>query len=48
MEQWKQITYAPNYEISSYGNIRNNTRNGRLIRINYERLRKIIHALDPI
>ena len=40
MEQWKQITYAPNYEISSYGNIRNNTRNGRLIRINYERLRK--------
>ena len=23
MEQWKQITFAPKYEVSNYGNIRN-------------------------
>ena len=40
MEQWKQVEYAPSYEVSSYGNIRNNKRDGKLLRINYERLKK--------
>lgn len=40
METWKQISYAPNYEVSSHGNIRNNKRGGKLLRINFERLRK--------
>ena len=38
-EIWKIITYAPNYEISNMGNIKNIKRN-RLITINYERLKK--------
>lgn len=38
-EIWKIITYAPNYEISNMGNIKNIKRN-RFITVNYERLKK--------
>jgi hypothetical protein len=38
-EIWKQISYAPNYEISTFGNIKNIKRN-KLITINYERLKR--------
>jgi len=38
-ELWKKIVYAPNYEISNMGNIKNIKRN-KLIRINYEKLKK--------
>lgn len=38
-EIWKTVQYAPNYEISSLGNIRNKKTN-RLLTINYERLKK--------
>ena len=38
-EIWKVITYAPNYEVSDFGNIRNiNTQ--KVLLINYERLKK--------
>lgn len=38
-EIWKTILYAPNYEISNLGNIKNKKTN-RLLTINYERLKK--------
>jgi len=38
-EIWKTIKYAPNYEISNLGNIKNKKTN-RLLTINYERLKK--------
>jgi len=38
-EEWKQISYAPNYEISNLGNIKN-TKTNKLITINYIRLKK--------
>ena len=38
-EDWKQITYAPNYEVSNMARIRNTKRNN-VIFINYERLKK--------
>lgn len=38
-EEWKQITYAPNYDISNFGNIKNR-KTGRCITINYARLKK--------
>ena len=39
VEIWKTITYAPNYEVSNLGNIKNKKTN-KLININYERLKK--------
>jgi len=39
VEIWKRISYAPSYEISNLGNIKNSKRN-KLITINYERLKK--------
>ena len=38
-EIWKTVKYAPNYEISNLGNIKNKKTN-RLLTINYERLKK--------
>ena len=38
-EIWKTIKYAPNYEISNFGNIKNK-KTSRLLTINYERLKK--------
>lgn len=38
-EIWKTVQYAPNYEISNLGNIKNKKTN-RLLTINYERLKK--------
>ena len=38
-EIWKTIKYAPNYEISNFGNIKNKKTN-KLLTINYERLKK--------
>ena len=38
-EIWKKITYAPNYEISNLGNIKN-IKSNKLITVNYERLKK--------
>jgi len=38
-EIWKTITYAPNYEVSNLGNIKNKKKN-KCITINYERLKK--------
>jgi hypothetical protein len=38
-EIWKMVKYAPNYEISNLGNIKNKKTN-RLLTINYERLKK--------
>jgi hypothetical protein len=38
-EIWKKILYAPNYEISNLGNVKNIKRN-KLITINYDRLKK--------
>tara|TARA_B110000285_G_C15129921_1_gene622866 strand:- start:331 stop:1674 length:1344 start_codon:yes stop_codon:yes gene_type:complete len=38
-ENWKIIKYAPNYEVSSLGNIKN-IKTQRLITINYQRLKK--------
>ena len=38
-EVWKTISYAPNYEISSIGRSRNK-KSGRILKINYERLKK--------
>jgi len=37
-EIWKSITYAPNYEVSTLGNIKNK-KTHKLITINYERLK---------
>ena len=39
VEIWKTINYAPNYEVSNLGNIKNKKTN-KLITINYERLKK--------
>ena len=39
LEQWKNIHYAPNYEVSNLGNVKNIKKN-KLININYERLKK--------
>ena len=38
-EIWKTVKYAPNYEVSNLGNIKNKKTN-RLLTINYERLKK--------
>ena len=38
-ENWKTITYAPNYEVSNLGNIKN-IKTNKLITINYDRLKK--------
>ena len=38
-EIWKTVQYAPNYEISNLGNIKNK-KTKRLLTINYERLKK--------
>ena len=45
-EVWKQITYAPNYEVSNLGNIRNKSRDS-LITINYERYKKTKARVRP-
>ena len=37
-ENWESITYAPNYEVSNMGNIKN-IKTRKLITINYDRLR---------
>ena len=47
IEEWKQISYAPNYEISNLSNIKNTTTN-KLLTINYERLRKTKSRARPI
>ena len=39
VEEWKTITYSPNYKISNLGNVKNITTN-RLLKINYERVKK--------
>ena len=39
IEQWKKIHYAPNYEVSNLGNVKNIKKN-KLININYQRLKK--------
>jgi hypothetical protein len=39
VELWKTISYAPNYEVSTLGNIKNKKKN-KCITINYERLKK--------
>jgi len=39
IEEWKHITYAPNYEISNMGNVKNRTTN-KLLNCNYERVKK--------
>lgn len=44
-EYWKQITYAPNYEVSNMARIRNKKRN-KVTFINYERLKKQIQGRD--
>ena len=38
-ELWKTITYAPNYQISNLGNVKN-IKSNKLIKINYDRLKK--------
>ena len=38
-EIWKTVQYAPNYEVSNLGNIKNK-KTKRLLTINYERLKK--------
>lgn len=38
-EEWRVITYAPNYEISNIGNVRNISTQ-KVLLINYDRLRK--------
>jgi hypothetical protein len=39
VEEWKQISYAPNYEISNLANVKNITTN-KLLNLNYERVKK--------
>ena len=39
MEIWKEIIYAPNYEVSNLGNIKNKTTK-RVKKLNYERMKK--------
>ena len=46
-EIWKTITYAPNYEVSNLGNIKNKKKN-KCITINYERLKKYNKRARPI
>lgn len=38
-EEWKQVSYAPNYEISTLGNVKNKTTN-KILYLNYERVKK--------
>lgn len=38
-EVWKVVTYAPNYEISNFANIRNKKTN-KLLKINYDKLKQ--------
>ena len=46
VERWIKIKYAPNYNISNYGNIKN-TKTNKLITINYERLKKTKSRARP-
>ena len=39
MEEWRDISYAPNYKISNFANIKN-IKTNKLLNINYERLKK--------
>ena len=45
-EIWKTVTYAPNYEVSNLGNIKNKKKN-KCITINYERLKKDNKRVRP-
>jgi hypothetical protein len=40
METWKTVRYAPNYEVSDAGAIRNTRRQNTVLKINYERLKR--------
>ena len=45
-EIWKTITYAPNYEVSNLGNIKNKKTN-KPITVNFERLKKDNKRVRP-
>ena len=39
IEEWRQVSYAPNYEVSNTAKIKN-TKTNKLLTINYVRLKK--------